>query len=245
MNWTCMRVAVFGAMVGFGTSVAMAQVDPNNAPGSIPGSTPYPQTPQGMNQPGANPTGNSTPATGAQTIPSTGMRESLGNPGESGQRILDKKFVRTAAESGIADIKLGSLAAQKGSPAIKDLAQKMVDDHTTLNKNMENVADSMGVMLPKKMSKEEEAEYDKLNGLSGKDFDAEYLTYITKAHWQNLHAYYMEASVASDPDLQSEVVNALKTMHQHLGMINKTAQDEGITLPPRPHKAAPTTEAKQ
>jgi predicted outer membrane protein len=45
------------------------------------------------------------------------------------------------------------------------------------------VADSLGVMLPKKLNKDEQAEYDKLNGLSGKDFDTEYLTYIVKAHW--------------------------------------------------------------
>jgi putative membrane protein len=68
---------------------------------------------------------------------------------------------------------------------VKDLAQKMVDDHTALNKDMASVADSLGVMLPKKMPKDDQAEYDKLNGLSGKDFDTEYLTYIVKAHWQN------------------------------------------------------------
>ena len=61
----------------------------------------------------------------------------------------------------------------------------------------------MGVMLPKKMNKEDQAEYDKLNGLSGKDFDTEYLTYIVKAHWQTLHSFYMEATAAADPDLQA------------------------------------------
>ena len=31
----------------------------------------------------------------------------------------------------------------------------MVDDHTAMNKDMEAVADSMGVMLPKKMNKDD------------------------------------------------------------------------------------------
>jgi putative membrane protein len=102
----------------------------------------------------------------------------------------------------------------------------------------------MGVMLPKKMGKDEQAEYDKLNSLSGKDFDTEYLTFIAKMHWQALHAFYMEASAASDTDLQTEVVKALGTMHQHVGMIAKTAKDEGIALPPRPPRPAPTTASK-
>lgn len=203
-------------------------------PAANPGPASYPQSPQGMNQPNGQ-SGTSTPVSGAQTYPSlSSMRDTLGAPGQTGQQMLDKQFVRNAFEGGIADMKLGTLAVQKGGPNVKDLAQKMVDDHTALNKDMAEVADSLGVMLPKKMNKEEQAEYEKLNGLSGKDFDTEYLTYIVKAHWQNLHAFYMEASVASDPTLQTEVVKAMFTMHQHLGLINKAAADEGITLPPRP-----------
>jgi putative membrane protein len=159
--------------------------------------------------------------------------------------MLDKQFVRTAAEAGVADVKLATLATEKGGPEVKDLAQKLADDHTAMNKEMATVADSMGVMLPKKMSKQDQAEFDKLNGLSGKDFDTEYLTYIVKAHWQNLHSFYMEASVASDSGLQSEVVKSLPMMHQHLGLIGKAATAEGITLPPRPPRpAAPTTASR-
>jgi len=109
------------------------------------------------------------------------------------------------------------------------------------------VADSLGVMLPKKPSKDEQAEYDKLNGLSGKDFDTEYLTYSVKAHWQNLHAFYMEASVAADPGLQAEIVKSMTTLRQHLGLIAKAATAEGITLPPRPPRPTappPTAAAK-
>jgi len=97
----------------------------------------------------------------------------------------------------------------------------MVDDHTALNKGMASVADSLGVLLPKKMPKDDQAEYDRLNGLSGKDFDTEYLTYIVKAHRQDLHAFYMEASLAADPTLQTEVLKGMFTMHQHLGMISR------------------------
>ena len=43
--------------------------------------------------------------------------------------------------------------------------------------------DSLGVLLPGKMSKDDQTEYDKLSGLSGKAFDTEYLTYVLKAHW--------------------------------------------------------------
>ena len=232
------RIVVIAAAVVLLSPVLGAQ-----DPAANPGPTPYPQSPQNMNLPNGQ-SGSSTPVTGAQTPITSSMRDSLGAPGETGQQMLDKQFVRNAVEFGIADVKLGTLATQKGGPAVKDLAQKMVDDHTALNKDMASVADSMGVMLPKKMSKNEQAEYDKLNGLSGKDFDTEYLTYVVKAHWDKLHSFYMEASAASDSNLQTAVLKAMFDMHQHLGLINKAAADEGITLPPRPPRPSQARASK-
>jgi putative membrane protein len=171
------------------------------------------------------------------------MRDSLGAPGETGQQMVDKQFLRTAVETGIADVKLAELAAQKGGPDVKTLAQQMIEDHTAINKDLGDAADAIGVMLPRKMSKDEQAEYDKLNGLSGKDFDTEYLTYILKAHWQTLHSFYMEASGAGNADVQTQVTKAMSTMHQHVGLITKAAMAEGIALPPRPPRPASTTAA--
>ena len=238
MNAKRMCCAVVGAGILLLPAMLKAQMDPT----ANPGPTSYPQSPQNMNSP-AGPAGSNQ--SGAQAGTPTSMRDSLGAPGQTGQQMLDKQFVRAASEGGIGDVKLATLAVQKGSTqGVKDLAQTMLNDHTAINKYMAGVADEMGVMLPKKMGKDDQAEYDKLNGLTGKDFDTEYLTFIAKMHWQALHAFYMEASSASDTDLQTEVVKALGTMHQHVGMIAKTAKDEGITLPPRPPRPATATASK-
>jgi putative membrane protein len=241
MNTKRMCIAVIAAAVTLSPSIVAAQMDQNGLPQPA-GPQPYPQSPQGMNQPASG--GASTPPTGAQTQQSGSMRDSLGAAGQTGQQMLDKKFIRNAMEGGIADVKLGTLATQKGGSNVKDLAQKLVDDHAATNKDLEAVADALGVMLPKKMNKEDQAEYEKLNGLSGKDFDTEYLTYIVRMHWQTLHSFYMEASVAADPELQSEVVKELMAMHQHVGLISKVAKEEDITLPPRPPRPAPATASK-
>jgi putative membrane protein len=239
-----MLIAVAGAVALLLPAVLAAQADPAAGAGSMSGTGPFPATSPGANQSGPG-AGSAAGASGSQVGQPGSMRESLGAPGETGQQMLDKQFVRAAAENGIADVKLGTLATQKGGPEVKVMAQKLVDDHTAMNKDMATVGDEMGVMLPKKMSKDDQAEYEKLNGLSGKDFDTEYLTYIVKAHWQNLHAFYMESSAAADQELQAEVVKSLMTMHQHLGLIAKAATAEGITLPPRPPRQAPPTTAKK
>lgn len=241
MNTKCMSIAVLAAAVVLSPSILTAQMDQNGVPGPA-GPQPYPQSPQGMNQPATQ--GASTPPTGAQVPQTSSMRDSLGAPGQTGQQMLDKQFIRNAAEGGMADVKLGTLAVEKGSPAVKTLAQQMVDDHAAMNKDMANVADALGVMLPKKISKDSQAEYDKLNGLSGKDFDTEYLCYMAKVHYQDLHNFHQEASVAADPELASEVVKAMGMMHQHIGLVVNVAKEEDVTLPPRPPRPSPATASK-
>jgi putative membrane protein len=171
----------------------------------------------------------------------TSTQDSAPNAGDVGQVMQDKMFLRTAAEGGIAEVKLGQLAAQKASSdEVKAFGQKMVDDHTKLNNEMAQVADSMGVMLPKSMNKEDQAEYDKLNKLSGDDFDMEYLSFMVKDHHKDLHEFRMEAASHADQTLHDEVVKAEGIIHDHTVMVDKLARAKGIPIPPHGgHKPAP------
>jgi putative membrane protein len=169
------------------------------------------------------------------------MQDSAPNSGDLGQVMQDKMFLRKAAEGGIAEVKLGQLAAQKASSDdVKAFGQKMVEDHTKLNIEMAQVADSMGVMLPKSMNKEDQAEYDKLSKLAGDEFDREYLSFMVKDHHNDLHEFRMEAASNADPTLRDEVVKAEVIIHEHTVMVDKLARERGIPIPPHGgHKPTP------
>jgi putative membrane protein len=169
---------------------------------------------------------------GSQAPSTPSLQDSGPNAGDVGQVLQDKMFLRKAAEGGIAEVKLGQLAAQKAnSEDVKTFGTKMVDDHTKLNKDMAQVADSMGVILPKTMNKEDQAEYDKLNALSGEAFDTEYLSYMVKDHHKDLHAFRMEAASPTDPSLHDEVIKAQGIIHEHTVMVDKLARAKGIPVP--------------
>jgi len=225
-----LALAVTGMATVLSPTQLAAQVDP----------TQNPQSPQNQNLPSGAP-GYSN-QTGAAVTPSTSMRDTLGAPGETGQQMEDKLFVQNATAGGIAQVQLGKLAVQKGSPEVKEFAQKMIDDHTATNKEMANVADSIGTMLPRKMNKDDQAEYDKLNSLSGDAFDKEYILYMAKGHREDMREFRMEVSVAADPGLQAEVVKAATMIRMHLMLLTKLAKDKGVELPARPPRpAAPPT----
>jgi putative membrane protein len=165
---------------------------------------------------------------------STAIQDSATNAGDVGQTMKDKIFLRKAAQGGMAEVKLGQLAAQKGTgDDVRAFGQKMVDDHTKLNNDMAPIADSMGVRLPKDLNKEDQAEYDKLNSLSGNNFDMEYLSFMVKDHHKDLREFRQEAASTTDPTLQTAVANATKVIHEHSVMVDKLAREKGIPVPQR------------
>ncbi len=195
------------------------------------------QTPQQMNQqqqqPGVN-----------RSTMNNDLQDSTPSSGVSGQMMKDKMFLRKAAEGGMAEVQLGQLASQKaGAQDVKDFGSRMVTDHTELNNEMKPIADSMGVMLPKKLSQKDQAEYDKLNGLSGDAFDTEYLTCMVKDHHSDLHEFRMEAANATDPALKAAVEKGAKVIREHTSMVDSLARSKGIAVPTRgPRPAAPSGE---
>ena len=219
MKLRCICSLLFGTAI-VSPALLFAQFDP----ASVPASQTQP------NRPG-------------QQAPSTpSLQDSGPNSGDVGQIMQDKMFLRQAAEGGIAEVKFGQLATQKGSTdEVRSFGQKMVDDHTKMNLEMAQVADSMGVMLPKSMNKEDQAEYDKLSSLSGNDFDMEYLSVMVKDHHKDLHAFRMEAASPTDPRLHDQVVNEEGIIHEHTVLADKLARAKGIPVPShaRP-KPAPT-----
>jgi putative membrane protein len=209
MEFKQMRIIMLGTVATLSPVVLLAQADPMSSPAG------QNNRPMQQQQPG-----------------SPAMQDSGNNANEMTQNMKDKMFLRHAAEGGMAEVKLGELAMQKaGSEDVKSFGQKMVDDHTALNNEMAPIADSMGVRVPKKLNKQDQAEYDKLSGLSGTDFDTEYLTAMVKDHHKDLHEFREEAASTTDPTLKAAVEKGRSVIREHTMMVDKLAQSRGIAVP--------------
>ena len=85
----------------------------------------------------------------------------------------DKKFLATAAQADKNEIALSELAEQKAAnPDVKMFAKKMVTEHKAMSASMKPFADGeWGLTPPAGPDADHQKEWDKLNGMSGKDFD--------------------------------------------------------------------------
>ena len=164
--------------------------------------------------------------------PNSGMNRMGQMQGQesSMQKMEDRDFVHEALQSGMVQIKLGQLAAQKGSsPAVRQLGEKMVNDHTQLDNNMKQVAANMEMHAPKKISKKDKKLYAKLSTLSGKQFDQAYLKAMLKADKNDLKNFRREANDSQNPHVKQVASQGEQVISEHLQTIKSIAMNDGVS----------------
>jgi putative membrane protein len=162
----------------------------------------------------------------------------MGNPGTNpgtaptGQSFGDQAFVAKALEGGDAEVQLGQLAEQKSqSNDVKQFGQRMVSDHTQMgDKWFKPVAKQMGVSEPKGPSKKDKKLIEKLQGLSGPEFDTEYIQAMVKDHKQDLKDFQNEAQAAQDPTVKQVAQQGANVISQHLQLIEQIAQNHNVPI---------------
>jgi len=131
----------------------------------------------------------------------------------------DKKFLATAAQSDQNEIALSQLAEQKATnPAVKAFAEKMVKEHTQMTASMKPFADSWGLTAPTGPDADHQKELDKLNGLSGNDFDKEYMDQMVTDHSKALSAFTTEAKDTKDVKFRAAVLKGKTAVAAHKNM---------------------------
>jgi putative membrane protein len=132
----------------------------------------------------------------------------------------DQRFAEKAAEGGLAEVKLGELAAQKASsPDVKAFGQQMVDDHSKANDELKSVAAKENMTLPNAVDGKDQGLYKKLQNLSGAEFDKTYVKAMVKDHQEDVKEFQKEADKGKDLGIKNFASQTLPTLQQHLSKI--------------------------
>lgn len=131
----------------------------------------------------------------------------------------DKKFLATASQADVNETKLSQLAEEKATnPAVKAFAKKMVAEHTKMSKSMQPFAESWGLTAPTDLDDDHKQEYSKLNGLSGADFDKEYMDQMVSDHGKALDLFTDEAKDTKDMKFRAVVLKGKTMVAAHKNM---------------------------
>lgn len=131
--------------------------------------------------------------------------------------ISDSTFAREAAEGGIAEIKFGQLAEEKGSSQeVKDFGKRMVTDHTKASDQLKADAAKEKFTLPTDMSKRDQMTYDRLSKLSGSAFDRAYARDMVRDHRADVAQFLSESRHGKQDRTKDFALQTLPTLREHL-----------------------------
>lgn len=126
-------------------------------------------------------------------------------------------FLKKAASTGIGEVELGKLAAQRASnERVKAFANEMVADHTRLNQEVQALAAQKKIELPTTLDDKHQEERRQLAELSGTDFDRAYMAEMTKGHEKVVQQFEAAAKTSKDEDVKAFAARTLPMLEGHL-----------------------------
>lgn len=142
----------------------------------------------------------------------------------------DMEFVTEAAQSGLLEVELGTIATQRAvQPQVKKFGEQMVTDHSKVNQQLMAVAEQKGVTVPAALDKKSKKTVERMQKLEAAEFDREYLKLMVKEHEKDVKAFSKYAKAGKDADLKSFAQTTLPALEEHLTMARRLeTQAKGI-----------------
>ncbi len=141
----------------------------------------------------------------------------------------DHRFIKEAAQGGMAEVELGNLAQQNSSSAaVKEFGNRMVTDHTKANDGLRQIADQKGITLPTTTDAKDEQTSKMLESKQGAAFDKAYMRDMVKDHEADIAAFRHEAEYGKDPQVKAWAQQTLPVLEEHLSLAKKTAGEVGV-----------------
>jgi putative membrane protein len=127
----------------------------------------------------------------------------------------DRIFLKNAIQGDLAEIRVGDLAQQKGeNEEVKKFGEKLAADHGANLEMAKSVAQSIGMEPPTAPNAGENGTYDRLDKLSGAQFDRQFAQRMVRAHKKDIREFRHESKKSGA--IADYARRTLPTLQQHL-----------------------------
>ncbi|MGB9645968.1 MAG: DUF4142 domain-containing protein [Stellaceae bacterium] len=141
----------------------------------------------------------------------------------------DKTFVHEAGAGNLAEAELGQLAEQKATtPAVKEFGRWMATDHGLANKWLAAIMREEHEGFQPSLTAEQRQLKQKLEGLSGTEFDQQYVEHMVQDHEKTVPVFEKEGKEGHNPAIKSYAENLTPVLEQHLIEVKELAENSGV-----------------
>lgn len=175
--------------------------------------------------------GGSSSVAGQSASGTSAGAASAGKSGSASLSKADQNIMRDMAHANLSEIEAGKIALnQSKNEQVRNFAQKMIDDHTQAQKDLEQLAQSKGVTLPTEPDKKHMAMAKKLGTLEGDKFDKQYMSQGGLRDHRDTHKLLQRAQTrAKDADLKALAAKMEPIVSQHMTMAQDVSQAKTST----------------
>jgi len=164
-------------------------------------------------------------ALAASAAPPSDSAKSTAKTKTPATMMSDSDFAKAAAEGGFAEVRFGELAEDKASnKTVKELAQRMVDDHTKADDSLKTAASKDNISIPAQLNAKDQATYVRLSQLSGTAFDRDYARDMVRDHETDIAMFRHEANDGKDASIKSFAAQTLPTLEDHLKLARQALE---------------------
>jgi putative membrane protein len=175
----------------------------------------------------------------AAPLPMTFFAAVMARPAIAAEAELagpDTQFLAKAIISGNNEIELSQVAANKASQAeVKRLAEHMIQDHKAANDKLMKEAEKHKIKPtgtygtpPLEPDQKAETAKQKLEGLSGAEFDKAYVQRLIQDHTEAVALFQEEAKNGKDNPLRDLAAATLPTLEEHLKQAREVGGRVGV-----------------
>jgi putative membrane protein len=137
----------------------------------------------------------------------------------------DKDFLAKAHNMCQATIKISELAEKQATnPMVREYAGTIVKDHQKFAEEVATHAKNHQVATSPDLSKEGQAELDRLAKLHGAEFDREYINQMIKCHEKAVECCEGESKTATAPELKKCSQERVAALKEHLSRAQEIAK---------------------
>jgi putative membrane protein len=170
---------------------------------------------------------------GALLIAAPAWAQNAANPGAGAAQPLsqqDQTFVKEAGAGNLAESDAGKLAMEKGgTPAIREFGRWMYTDHgLTANNWLKAIMAAQNQPFQPTLTAEQQQMRQKLERLSGRQFDREYTQGMVMDHEKTIPVFEREARDGQNPMIKDYAQNLIPVLQQHLAETKLLAGETGV-----------------
>ena len=154
-------------------------------------------------------------------------------PPQAGQGLPaeDREFLDRATNLSDAEVAAGKLAERSSTPGVKEFGRVVAAEHGKLRQAVERLAQQHGAAVQSHPSREWwMAELQRISGLSGEEFDRNYLDWQLRTHLALVNLYQQQASNAAGTDLSKFAITTMNRIQRDFGQAKGLGAEHGVAI---------------